>query len=276
MAARPGLCWWNPTPPWLIWAFFKGTPPKATNSQMFIEVSTSKARGERPLFLVVIGYVGQAAHALLIPDYFSFRLTGNLNWEYTNATTTQFFDARERRWATELLEALGLPTRMLPEVVQPGTPLLAIVPLDRVWVEANYKEGQLGDVRAGQKVALHSDLYGTGVEYAGTVTGLGAGTGAAFALLPAQNATGNWIKIVQRVPVRITLDAAQLKTHPLRVGLSMEVKVDVTRTDGPLVAQVGRSQPVAETRLFEALEREADERVQKIVAQQLGRARAAL
>jgi len=163
----------------------------------------------------------------------------------------------------------------LGQRVQAGAPLMSVVGLDSLWVDANFKEGQLARLRLGQPATLVADLYGTKVTFQGTVAGLGAGTGAAFALLPAQNATGNWIKIVQRVPVRIVLDAAQLKAHPLRVGLSMEVKVDVTRTDGPLVAQVGRSQPVAETRLFEALEREADERVQKIVAQQLGRVRAA-
>ena len=113
--------------------------------------------------------------------------------------------------------------------VSPGTPLMAIVPLDGVWVDANFKEPQLQHMRIGQPVTLTADVYGGKVMYHGHVVGFGAGTGAAFAVLPAQNATGNWIKVVQRVPVRIALDPKELEAHPLRIGLSMEVDVD-TRT----------------------------------------------
>jgi membrane fusion protein (multidrug efflux system) len=120
--------------------------------------------------------------------------------------------------------------------VAPGTPLLAIVQLDDVWVDANFKEVQLDRVRIGQPVKLHADLYGKDVEFDGRVQGLSPGTGAAFALLPAQNATGNWIKIVQRVPVRIALDREQLRAHPLRVGLSMHATVDVRDQSGPVLA----------------------------------------
>jgi len=112
------------------------------------------------------------------------------------------------------------------ERVSPGKPLMAIIPLDQIWVDANFKESQLRDVRTGQAVSLVSDLYGGQVEYRGRVLGLGAGTGSAFAVLPPQNATGNWIKVVQRVPVRIALDPKQVAQHPLRVGLSMEATVD--------------------------------------------------
>jgi membrane fusion protein, multidrug efflux system len=120
--------------------------------------------------------------------------------------------------------------------VAPGQPLMAIVPLGSVWVEANFKEVQLHHVHIGQPVTMVADLYGSSVTYAGKVVGLGAGTGAAFALLPAQNATGNWIKIVQRLPVRIALDPKQVAEHPLRIGLSMEVDVDVHDQSGPEVA----------------------------------------
>ena len=120
--------------------------------------------------------------------------------------------------------------------VVPGTPLLAIVQLDDVWVDANFKEVQLDRVRIGQPVRLRADLYGNDVEFRGRVQGLSPGTGAAFALLPAQNATGNWIKIVQRVPVRIALDREQLREHPLRVGLSMRVSVDVRDQSGPVLS----------------------------------------
>src|SRR5438270_760738 len=109
----------------------------------------------------------------------------------------------------------------LGQRVSPGTPLMAIVPLNEVWVDANFKEPQLAAMRVGQPVTLTADLYGSKVEYHGKVAGFGAGTGSAFSLLPAQNATGNWIKIVQRVPVRIAIDPQELSTHPLQIGLSM-------------------------------------------------------
>ena len=128
--------------------------------------------------------------------------------------------------------------------VAPGTPLMAVVPLDSVWVDANFKEVQLEGMRVGQPVELHADLYGSDTVYHGKLAGLSAGSGSAFALLPAQNASGNWIKIVQRVPVRIALDEKELQQHPLRVGLSMTVKVDVRDSSGALVASQVRSQPI--------------------------------
>lgn len=109
-----------------------------------------------------------------------------------------------------------------------GVSLMRVVPLSQLYVDANFKESQLADVKVGQKVSLRSDLYGKKVEYTGTVIGFSGGTGAAFALIPAQNATGNWIKVVQRLPVRIQLDPKQLAEHPLRVGLSMEATIDTS------------------------------------------------
>jgi membrane fusion protein (multidrug efflux system) len=125
-----------------------------------------------------------------------------------------------------------------------GGPLMAIVPLENAWVDANFKESQLADVRIGQPVTLKADLYGGDIVFHGKVVGLSAGSGSAFALLPAQNASGNWIKIVQRLPLRVALDAKELKDHPLRVGLSMQVKVDVADQSGPLVATEVRSVPL--------------------------------
>ncbi|HEX5125652.1 MAG TPA: HlyD family efflux transporter periplasmic adaptor subunit [Rhodocyclaceae bacterium] len=116
--------------------------------------------------------------------------------------------------------------------VAPGTPLMAIVPLDSLWVDANFKEVQLRRMKIGQPAKVVADVYGDSVEYTGHVVGIGAGTGAAFALLPAQNATGNWIKVVQRVPVRIALDPRELAAHPLRVGLSMKIDVDTQSENG--------------------------------------------
>jgi membrane fusion protein, multidrug efflux system len=117
------------------------------------------------------------------------------------------------------------------QTVQPGQSLMTITPLAEVYVDANFKEGQLGRVRVGQPVTLVADLYGDDVTYHGHVVGLGGGTGSAFAVIPAQNATGNWIKVVQRVPVRVALDRDEVATHPLRVGLSMTATIDTRRFD---------------------------------------------
>jgi len=119
--------------------------------------------------------------------------------------------------------------------VAAGTPLMAVVPLANVWIDANFKEVQLARMRVGQPVSVTADIYGGGVTYHGHIEGLGAGSGSAFALLPPQNATGNWIKIVQRVPVRVALDPKELADHPLRVGLSVTVDADVRDQSGPLV-----------------------------------------
>lgn len=115
----------------------------------------------------------------------------------------------------------------LGQRVQPSMPLLSVVPVHEVYVNANFKEVQLKEVRSGQFVELVSDLYGSDVVFHGIVDDFSAGTGAAFALIPAQNATGNWIKVVQRLPVRVRLDPKELEAHPLRVGLSMTAKVDL-------------------------------------------------
>ncbi len=149
--------------------------------------------------------------------------------------------------------------------VSPGMPLMAVVPLDQVWVDANFKEGQLANLRAGQPVTLVADAYG-GFEFRGRVAGFGAGTGSAFSLLPAQNASGNWIKVVQRVPVRIALDPAQLKDHPLQIGLSMEVEVDTHERGGPRLAGAPHAGAGYETQAYGAIDRQADERVAAIIA----------
>ncbi|HWT54348.1 MAG TPA: efflux RND transporter periplasmic adaptor subunit [Rhodocyclaceae bacterium] len=154
--------------------------------------------------------------------------------------------------------------------VQAGVPLMAVVPLDQVWVDANFKESQLEDLRIGQPVTLTADVYGGSQEYHGHVIGLGAGTGAAFSLLPAQNATGNWIKIVQRLPVRIALEPDELREHPLRVGLSMNVTVNVHDQSGRAVTDGSSNQPVVATTVFDELGKAADERVNRIVSANLG------
>jgi membrane fusion protein, multidrug efflux system len=158
----------------------------------------------------------------------------------------------------------------LGQRVSPGNPLMAIVPLDQVWVDANFKEPQLAGMRVGQPVTLTADLYGSKVKYRGKVAGFGAGTGSAFALLPAQNATGNWIKVVQRVPVRIVLDQQELAAHPLQIGLSMQVEVDTHDRSGERLPQFARGAPVYATGVFASLDSIADERVKSIIAANQG------
>jgi membrane fusion protein (multidrug efflux system) len=134
--------------------------------------------------------------------------------------------------------------------VQPGQPLMTIIPLHDLWVDANFKESQLRNIRIGQPVEIESDLYGGDVEFHGKVVGLAPGTGAAFALLPPQNASGNWIKVVQRVPVRISLDPKELDKHPLRVGLSTAVTVDTHERGGRVLAEAPANAAIAETNVY--------------------------
>jgi membrane fusion protein (multidrug efflux system) len=149
--------------------------------------------------------------------------------------------------------------------VQPGAPLLTIVPLHDLWVDANFKESQLTHIRIGQPAHVHADVYGGDVTFDGHVEGLAAGTGGAFALLPAQNASGNWIKVVQRVPVRIALDPKQLEKNPLRVGLSTEVTVDTHERGGVVLAQQPASKAVAQTSVYSADFAAADHAADEIV-----------
>jgi len=162
-------------------------------------------------------------------------------------------------------------TVQLGQRVAAGAPLMSIVPLDQVWVDANFKEVQLRKMRIGQRVKLTADAYGASIKYDGRIVGLGVGTGGAFALLPAQNATGNWIKVVQRVPVRIAIDPRELADHPLRVGLSMEVEVDVADASGASLAEAPRSAPAYATNAFAHDVEEADSLVKKPIAANLGR-----
>ena len=156
--------------------------------------------------------------------------------------------------------------------VAPGTPLMAIVPLDGVWVDANFKEGQLKHMRIGQPVTLTADVYGSSVKYHGHVVGFSAGTGAAFAVLPAQNATGNWIKVVQRLPARIQLDQNELNAHPLWIGLSMQVDVETRDESG---TQLGAAiNTTYRTDVFAQYGADADAEIARIIAQNMPSARA--
>ena len=155
--------------------------------------------------------------------------------------------------------------------VQPGQQLMTVLPLHDLWIDANFKENQLRHVRIGQPAKIETDLYGSSVEYHGKVIGLGAGTGSVFSLLPAQNATGNWIKVVQRVPVRIALDNQELDKHPLRIGLSSDVTVDITDDRGAVLApQVEHPAVVAETTVYEQMASQADAEADQVIRANLG------
>jgi len=159
----------------------------------------------------------------------------------------------------------------LGQRVAPGTPLMAVVPLDSLWVDANFRETQLANLRVGQPATLKADVYGSKVTFHGKVLGLGAGSGSAFSLLPPQNASGNWIKIVQRVPVRISLDPAELRQHPLRIGLSTKVTVSTSDRSGPTVA--GSSAPAGGVEQSVDGGPQVEARIRQIIAQNLGAAR---
>nr|WP_208408712.1 HlyD family efflux transporter periplasmic adaptor subunit [Sphingomonas vulcanisoli] len=160
-------------------------------------------------------------------------------------------------------------TVQLGQRVAAGTPLMAVVPLDSLWIDANFRETQLQRIRVGQPVTIKADAYGSSVVFHGKVLGLGAGSGAAFALLPAQNATGNWIKIVQRVPVRIALDPNELRQHPLRIGLSVTASVDTADQSGPMVS--ASAPPAGGRQASFAGNAAVDARIRQIIQANLGR-----
>lgn len=149
--------------------------------------------------------------------------------------------------------------------VQPGSALMAVVPLHEIWIDANFKETQLRDMRIGQPVTVEADLYGDEVTYRGHVESLGVGTGSAFSLLPAQNASGNWIKIVQRLPVRIRLDEEALERHPLRIGLSTAVTVDLHDQSGVQMAERTPAEARFATAVYDAPLVEANALIERII-----------
>jgi membrane fusion protein, multidrug efflux system len=179
----------------------------------------------------------------------------------------------ERAWLTLQRTSVRAPVSgyvakrgvQLGDHIAAGAPLMAIVPLERMRVEANFKEVQLRRMRIGQPASVVADLYGGKVKYHGTVQGVGLGTGAAFALLPAQNATGNWIKVVQRVPVRIALRPDELRAHPLRIGLSTRVSVEIRDASGLALAQSLREEPVLSTNTYELDNSEIKARIAEII-----------
>jgi len=151
------------------------------------------------------------------------------------------------------------------EWVQPTTAMMAVIPKDYVWVDANFKETQLKYMRIGQPASVWLDLYGSSIKYEGKVLGIASGTGSVFSLIPPQNATGNWIKIVQRLPVRISLDPEQVKKFPIRLGLSAEVNVNITEQNLPMLAIVPPTQPVGTTSIFDLRLEQVDKTIDEVI-----------
>ena len=157
------------------------------------------------------------------------------------------------------------------ERVTPGKPLMALIPLEQVWVEANFKENQLADMRIGQPVKLESDMYGKDTVFHGNVAGIGAGTGSVFSVIPPQNATGNWIKIIQRVPVKISLDAGEIAKKPLIIGLSMKVVVDTHDKSGAAISVAKPGREIYHTDVYEKYKEGADELVRQVLRENMGK-----
>jgi membrane fusion protein, multidrug efflux system len=196
----------------------------------------------------------------------------------SNPAVLQAKDAYRDAWIAAQRNAVVAPVTgyvaersvQLGQHIQAGEALMTVIPLHSLWVDANFKEVQLRNLRIGQKTQVRSDLYGGSFIFHGHVQGMSAGTGAAFSLLPPQNASGNWIKVVQRVPVRILIDDNDLIKSPLRVGLSATVTVDTTSRDGPVLAQSAGDQPVGDTQVYTQDLAKANAEADVVVRQNLG------
>lgn len=178
-----------------------------------------------------------------------------------------YLDVQRTRIVAPVTGYIAQRSVRIGEHVNPSTPMLSIVPLEQIWVSANFKETELASIHIGQPVTLFSDVYGSDVEYHGHVVGINVGSGAAFSLLPPQNATGNWIKVVRRVPVRIALDAKgnHLDQYPLRIGLSMHVSIDTHETDGPRLAADAPDKPRYSTSIYQHRKTGVDKLIKKIL-----------
>jgi membrane fusion protein, multidrug efflux system len=195
-----------------------------------------------------------------------------------NPAVLQAKDAYRDAWITAQRNGVVAPVTgyvaersvQLGQHIQAGEALMTVIPLHSLWIDANFKEVQLRDLRIGQKAEVRSDLYGGSFIFHGHVEGMSAGTGAAFSLLPPQNASGNWIKVVQRVPVRIEIDDEDLVKSPLRVGLSATVTVDTTSRSGPVLAAQASGKPVGETQVYSQDLAKANAEADAVVRRNLG------
>lgn len=224
----------------------------------------------------------QASEATLQEAYFDYVRTQNLYQGeaakiigrsiYTNPRVQKAREACQQAWINLLRTQLFAPNEGLiaqrdAQVgmwVSAGTPLLSVIPLDQIWVNANFKETQMRDMKIGQKVELTADMYGSKVKYEGVIVGLPGGAGNAFSILPPQNLSGNWIKIVQRLPVRVQLNPDQLKSHPLRIGMTMRAKVDVKNAKGSYFPGPKECSPTYDTPVFNTEMSQAAHQVQTL------------
>ncbi|CEG57311.1 HlyD family secretion protein [Legionella fallonii] len=181
-----------------------------------------------------------------------------------------FIDFKRTTIRAPIAGEISKRTAEVGQRVTTGTQLMVIIPLEEVWVDANFKEKQLRNMRIGQPVTLTADIYGTSVEYHGKIMGFSGGTGSALSLLPAQNATGNWIKVVQRLPVRIQLDPKELEQHPLRIGLSMDVTVNTHERSGKFISEA-INPPNYKTVIYENLEKESNAEIAEIIKENVGK-----
>jgi membrane fusion protein, multidrug efflux system len=196
----------------------------------------------------------------------------------TNPAVLQAKDAFRDAWIAAQRNAVVAPVSgyvaersvQLGQHIQAGEALMTVIPLHSLWVDANFKEVQLRNLRIGQNAEVRSDLYGGTFIFHGRIQGMSAGTGAAFSLLPPQNASGNWIKVVQRVPVRIRIDDNDLIKSPLRVGLSSTVTVDTTSRDGPVLAPEANDKPVGDTQVYTQDLDKANAEADAVVRRNLG------
>ncbi|MEO7207547.1 MAG: HlyD family efflux transporter periplasmic adaptor subunit [Steroidobacteraceae bacterium] len=196
----------------------------------------------------------------------------------SNPTVLQAKDGYRDAWIATQRNAVVAPVSgyvaersvQLGQHIQAGEALMTVIPLHSLWVDANFKEVQLRNLRIGQKAEVRSDLYGGSFIFHGHVQGMSAGTGAAFSLLPPQNASGNWIKVVQRVPVRIVIDENDLIKSPLRVGLSATVTVDTTSRNGPVLAMQASDKPVGDTQVYTQDLEKANAEADAVVRRNLG------
>jgi membrane fusion protein (multidrug efflux system) len=196
----------------------------------------------------------------------------------SNPTVLQAKDVYRDAWIAARRNAVVAPVTgyvaersvQLGQHIQAGEALMTVIPLHELWVDANFKEVQLRNLRIGQKAEVRSDLYGGSFIFHGHVEGMSAGTGAAFSLLPPQNASGNWIKVVQRVPVRIVIDDSDLSKSPLRVGLSATVTVDTTSRSGPVLALQASDRPVGDTQVYMQDLEKANAEADAVVRRNLG------
>ena len=245
----------------------------AVSKEELNHAQTQLATGKSALAAAAAGVI--AAREQLVSNQAltdGTRIEGHPSVQLAAAKVREAFLVTQRAALTAPVDGyVAKRTVQLGQRVAAGTPMMAIIALKQVWVDANFKEVQLRSIRIGQPVALVADLYGKKVEYKGLVAGLGVGTGAAFSLLPAQNATGNWIKVVQRVPVRIALDPAQLVEHPLRVGLSMNVEIDVRKQDGKALADTPRNPAQVNMQAFAAQDDAANEQINRLIAANAGK-----